>query len=222
MIKKILSLLFPIEYLTPKFIGTGVAGAIVGAGATEAIGGVLTGLTAAGAGGAATGVSREMYEQGRADLAPFREAGLGAIGRYQELLRDPSKVKETPGYQFRMEEGLEGVMRKGAAGGKLFSGETGKGLVEFGQQYATSEYDKALQREFSLAQMGATAASGQAQQAGTAGQTLANIQMQQGQQVGSAYGTIASGMGDVLGGKGYAEFLERPYGRASGMPGRTY
>ena len=207
MIKKILKFVFPLDYLTPKFITT-VGGALAVSGAASAVGGMAAAGEAGRAAGAATEAEERMFQQGRADLAPFREAGLSAIGRYQDLLKDPSKITETPGYQFRLQEGLEGIGAVKGMQGKLFSGETGKKLTEYGQQYATSELDRALSREYNLANIGASAAAGQATQAGYAGQTLADIQMQRGQQTASAYGQIGGGLGDVLGAKGYASFLE--------------
>jgi len=216
MIKKILSILFPYSFsssgntITKQagFITT-VAGALAVAGGAQAIGGIASAGAAERGADKATAAQREMFDIGRADLTPFREAGLSAIGRYQDLLRDPSKIRETPGYGFRLQEGLKGVAGVKGMQGKLFSGEAGKELTQYGQEYATSELDKALSREYNMVQVGANAAAGSATQAGYAGQSLANIEMQRGAAVGSAYGQIAQGLGGIGSAKGYAKFLEK-------------
>ncbi len=193
IIKKILKALFPYSWSGDGSGNTKQDG-FISLGAGLAIAGAAT----AAGGMAAAGAAEKGTRQARADLAPFKEAGLGALGRYEELLRDPSRVRETPGYQFRLQEGLEGVMGRGSAVSKLFSGETGKGLMEYGQQYATAEYDKSLQREFSLAQMGQASAAGQAQ----AAQTGAG-------QVASAYGQIGEGLGGMGSAYSFGKYLEK-------------
>lgn len=204
MIKKILKVLFPYSWSGD---GAGITkqDGFLSIGAGLAMGGVANIVT----GVMAAGESRRGAAEARASLDPFRTAGLDAIGRYQDLLRDPSSIRETPGYQFRLEEGLEGVMRKGSAVGKLFSGEAGKALTTFGQEYATAEYDKALQREQGLMGIGLQAAGG-----------MAGVTMQGSQGVQSAYGQMGQGLGTVGSAGAYGRYLDRsPSGSPAGILG---
>jgi len=58
----------------------------------------------------------------------------------QELL------EEDPGYQFRLDEGRKAMERSAAARGTLRSGATLKGLIDYGQNTASDEYQKAYNR----------------------------------------------------------------------------
>jgi hypothetical protein len=51
-----------------------------------------------------------------------------------------------PGYQWRMDQGRKALEASAAARGGLFSGATGKALVDYGQGLASQEYDKAYGR----------------------------------------------------------------------------
>lgn len=99
--------------------------------------------------------TRRQYDQTRADLAPFREAGYGALGQINTGLvnggdfnRDftIADFQKDPGYQFRMDEGRSAIEGSRAASGGLFSGATGKALQRYGQDYASNEYSNAYNR----------------------------------------------------------------------------
>ena len=86
------------------------------------------------------------YNQVRADEQPYMDFGRVGLTGYTGLLEDPSSITSNPGYQFRLDQGVQSLDRSAAAKGKLFSGAQGKAVTEYGQNYATSEYDKALER----------------------------------------------------------------------------
>jgi hypothetical protein len=65
----------------------------------------------------------------------------------EEFHYDPSKLRETPGYQFRLEEGLKALERSGAARGMVLSGAMLKGTERFAQDYASNENDKEYGRQ---------------------------------------------------------------------------
>lgn len=137
-------------------------------------------------------VSREMFDTSRADLSPYRDLGTNYMGRINEFMSRPKltgeTLRETPGYQFRMDEGLRALENSALARGGLNSGNTMKAIMQYGQDYATGEYDKALARddsEFakikSLLDMGYGAASGSANQALGFGNAMSNLYTQKGQ-----------------------------------------
>ena len=59
---------------------------------------------------------------------------------------DTFVFEEDPGYQFRLDEGLKAVRRGMNASGMRGSGATMKALTEYGQGFASNEYDRARQR----------------------------------------------------------------------------
>ena len=166
--------------------------------AVSAVSGVAQANAVNSAADKAASAEERMFEKGREDLRPFREAGTKALERYESLMADPSQIKSLPGYEFRRKEGQDMVEGSASARGKLFSGETGKALMKYGQDYASNELDKQLAREGQLINTGAQAAATGAQQAGYAGKTLAEIEMNRGKGVADAYGTIASGVEDAV------------------------
>jgi len=116
----------------------------------------------------ATEVQRQIYEQGRADLAPWREAGAESLGVLQRGMYSPMQwgqfnrqfetaapeyqtftlndFQTDPGYQFRMAEGQRGLERSAAARGGLLSGGALRSLERYRQGVASDEYGNALQR----------------------------------------------------------------------------
>lgn len=203
-----------------SFVAVAVGTAVAGVGSSliqaEAAGGAAA--TQSAAADRATELQREQFERQRADIEPWRRAGIGALGRMQdpELMREfrMEDYREDPGYQFRMQEGQRALERSAAARGGLQSGATLKALQRYGQQMGAQEFGAARarfretqadrwNRLASLAGVGQTATTqlGQAGQqfAGQTGQNImsaANVQaaaqMQQAQAAGQALTGLAS------------------------------
>jgi hypothetical protein len=68
--------------------------------------------------------------------------------------------QQSPGYEFRLQEGVDAIDASGAAAGNLFSGATLKRLNRFGQDFATADYTNHLNRLFNLSGSGQNAAAG--------------------------------------------------------------
>lgn len=117
---------------------------------------------------------RGVYDQGMQVAQPYNQAGQAGLTGYQNLLQDPSQITNDPGYQFRLNQGSEAIRRDMAAAGLRGSGNEAIALTEYGQNYATSELDKALSRYTPLvnagtAGLGATADLGRNFAYGTVG-----------------------------------------------------
>lgn len=93
---------------------------------------------------------REMYNQNRADQAPWREAGMRALTGMEdaEFQKDftANDFQADPGYQFRMQEGMKALQNSAAAKGSLNSGATMKALTKYGQDFASNEYTNVYNR----------------------------------------------------------------------------
>lgn len=85
-----------------------------------------------------------------------------------------SGFTKTPGYDFRLNQGMDALQSSAAARGRLFSGATMQAAAEFGQDYATSEYQPYLTRLEGLSSRGQNAAIGQGVIAGQGASNIGN------------------------------------------------
>lgn len=111
--------------------------------------------TQADAANAANKTENDQFQQNREDLAPWREAGMGALDQLKtgtqpggEFTKDftLADFNKDPGYQFRIDEGMRGLEGSAAARGNLLSGGALKGITKYGQDYASGEYQNAYNR----------------------------------------------------------------------------
>lgn len=95
---------------------------------------------------------------------------------YRDLIRDPSKIQQTAGYQFALDQGNQAINRSAAAKGMLNSGNVLAELAKYGQGMASQNY----QQQLGNVQQGA-------QMAGNQVNTLGNL-MQNAQNFGVTSG----------------------------------
>lgn len=121
----------------------------------------------------AADLSQKQYEQTRQDQMPWLEAGRDALGDLSDRIGkntqfddkwggriedayqggqltgglDPSKFQTDPSYQFRKQEGMDGIQSSAAAGGGLLSGAALKSLNSYNSNLASQEYGNAWQRD---------------------------------------------------------------------------
>jgi hypothetical protein len=97
---------------------------------------------------------RAMYEQSRADLAPYRETGYTAlkdIERMKPFLTSQFGPQEfaqylDPSMAFRQRLGTQATERLANVGGGAISGNTLRSLADYGQNLASTEYGNAFNR----------------------------------------------------------------------------
>jgi hypothetical protein len=135
----------------------------------------------------ATQAQYDMYNQTRADQAPWRGAGgqaVNALSQWYGLggvnqdgttgtAQTPdynAMLQNMPGYQFQMDQGNQAVQHNLAARGLLQSGAAGKALTQYGQGQAASYADKYVNGLQSLAGVGQSSV----QATGSAGANAAN------------------------------------------------
>jgi hypothetical protein len=148
----------------------------------------------------AIGEQRRQYDLNRGDQAPYREAGVGALGTLQqELGRMPTaeEVMAQPGYQFGLQQGQQALDRKRAAMGGRVSGAALKAASEYATNYAANGYNAEYQRrQDRLARLQTLAGLGQSatSNVGAAGQNSSN-----------AISGILSNQGDATAAAGMAQ-----------------
>lgn len=148
-----------------------------------------------------------LLAQQRADGAPYREAGYGALSQLvggttgnKDLTRafTMADYQADPGYQFRQQQGEQGINRAATASGARYSGATLKALSRFNSGLASQEYGAAEQRFTAnqgntfnrlsgLSGTGQTAVT----QAGQAGQNAYGTIANTGQNAANAAGSAA-------------------------------
>ena len=78
-------------------------------------------------------------------IDPLVNTALGGYGSLMETFGDQD-FEATPGYQFRLQEGMDTLQYSAAARGDLLTGATAEALTRYGQDYASGEYQAAYNR----------------------------------------------------------------------------
>lgn len=179
-------------------------------------------------------IQKDMFDQVRGDLNPYRTAGSDALAQLMGKMQPNGFFNQTysgqdiyddHSYQFRVNQGNNAIQGSAAAQGGLLSGATLKALQNYGQESASQEYQNAYNRFnadqtnqynrlSNLVGVGQNAAA----QTGNAGtqtaQAIANNTMQGANS--QAAGTIAAGnstansFGSLLGLAGTAAKFMNP------------
>lgn len=145
---------------------------------------------------------------------PFRRAGVNAL---PELIRASrytpfgmEQFQQDPGYGFRLKEGLRALESSAAQRGGLLSGNTMRGITQFGQELGSQEYLNAFNRYQaeraarlnplqSLVGMGQTSANTLTNAAGQQGQNLMQNAATMGNIRASGYMGTANALTNALG-----------------------
>lgn len=151
---------------------------------------------------AATAEQRRQYDQSREDMLPWLEAGQRSLGDLERLNSgDTSSFFKSPDYQFRYDQGLQGLSRMAAARGNFRGGATDRDIIDYNQGQATQAYSDFYNRKAGLAGVGQTqsqslASLGQnyATNVGNIAQNTGLLQQQYHQQRGDNYGQAAAGI----------------------------
>jgi len=145
---------------------------------------------------------------------PFRDVGVNALpelvaaSRYDPFTID--KFQASPGYGFRLKEGLRALEGSAAARGGLLSGNTLRGLTRYGQGLASDEYTNAfnqyqIERNArlnplqSLAGMGQTSTNTLTGAAGQLGSNLSDLAIGAGNARASGYAGMANAFSSGIG-----------------------
>lgn len=172
--------------------------ATLGSAVIGAVGSKAAADAASDAAASSAAVQREMYYQNREDLAPYREAGQYGLNALRGLLTDGSALKTSPGYQFRLNEGLRGVDRNAAAKGMLDSGSRLKAIERYGQDYASGEYNNLWNKYASLAGVGQSATSTGVANGQSAASGIGSSYLAGGQARASGYTGMANAANGAL------------------------
>jgi len=152
--------------------------------------------TQAAAADRAAQLQYQMFQENRADLAPWRAAGERSLadlerlqGTYEGAVLNPNQYQQSPGYGWLQQQGLDALRKGGAASGTPIT----RDAIQFGQGLALQDYTGYLGRLESLMNRYA----GTAQVGQTASNNLAALGQNYAGNVGNLYqnagNAIASG-----------------------------
>jgi hypothetical protein len=143
----------------------------------------------------ATGVQNIKDYTGQAvgQVSPYQKVGTEALDLYRDIVLggDMSKFFESPGYQFRLGEGLKALEGRGSAMGITQSGAQQKAIQDYAQGLASQEFGNVLGRIGALGGQGLQASQ-------LAGGYLSGA----GQNIGQMYGQLGRTQAGMMAGKG--------------------
>jgi hypothetical protein len=151
-------------------------------------------------------VQQQQYQQGLSALSPYSQAGQTGLQGQLAGLSDPNSfygyqfqqfdpnsvnVQQDPGYQFRLQQGLDSAMNSQAGRGLQNSGGALKELNNYAQGQASQEYNNAYGRQYQTWQGNQAGQLGMAQNRASGLAGLSNMGYNattQGNQLGQNYG----------------------------------
>lgn len=171
----------------------------------------------------ASATQKAMYEQTRADLAPFRAAGVTGTNALMsalpsltsEIKLDNATLQQLPGYQFTLAQGLKAAQNAAAARGLGTSGAALKGATGFATGLANQTGNDAYNRELAGREQRYNALMGTASLGANAAAQTGNYATQTGQNIGAntiqggnaqAAGLIGAGNALANGAQNYAGY----------------
>jgi hypothetical protein len=136
----------------------------------------------------------QALQQGRqvqpAQADPFSAYRPQYAAQLQSLMANPNSVTQTPGYQFNLAQGLQGLQAQQAAQGRLVSGGALLQGQQFGQNLAQQSYQDQLKTLMSLSGASQSPAAGAAAMQNTGFGNVGSTAL--------GYGAIAGGLGQVV------------------------
>lgn len=165
-------------------------------------------------------LQREIYDNQTKRFRPYNRAGRNALSAYEFELGLGDKPKgyqgfeATPGYDFRLQQGMDAVQGSAAASGGLFSGRSMKALNDYGQGMASQEYGNYLNRLGGMVDSGQGAAGLQATAGANFATGASNALASGGNARAAGYmGTanaVQGGIGNALSAYGYMQGVNAP------------
>lgn len=136
---------------------------------------------------------------------PYEEAGRSGLSLLQQYLTgDPAatqnRLEQSPGYQFRLNQGQNSIQNLLASKGGLKSGAAMKALEEYAQGTASQEFGNQVNYLQNLANMGQQSATAMGNAEMMAGTNMANASQQGILGQGMSMANRDAQMGNIIGG----------------------
>jgi len=151
------------------------------------------------AGREANALYRETRDLARADNAPLLGLRNSVLPKIQGLLQNPNSITQDPGYQFGLDQGSKALQNSATARGMTYSGQQGKALQRYGQDYAGTKLNDSFNRLTAAAGLGQVGANNNQQANQTYSQSVGNNLTDMGNVQGSAYIGSSNAWGNSIG-----------------------
>lgn len=204
-------------------------GAILGAGALGAGASIYGANEQATAAENAQNLQWQMFGRTQQNLQPYMNEGTQALPMLNNLLGlgsqgaagESAALAKTPGYQFALQQGLQGTQNGFAAQGLGSSGAAMKGAANYAEGLASTTYQQQVGNYMNLAGLGANAAAGVSQAGMSAGTNIGNAMMGAASAQAAGLSGAAGSLGNSLalagmmnGGGGGGMFTNQNLGQA--------
>lgn len=117
-------------------------------------------------------IARRGFEEADSYWKPQYDFGQERLSSFRNWISDPNAVTSDPSYKWRLNQGTEALENSAAARGGLLSGNTGRALVEYGQNAASQEYGAQFARWMEQLGLGQNATNARSTIARDKGKTL--------------------------------------------------
>ena len=183
--------------------------------------------TQAGAAQAGIAAQQDQFQKMQEILAPYVQAGQGAMSAQQALLglggqgaqqSAIQSIQSGPEMQAMQQQGENAILQNAAATGGLRGGNVQSALAQFRPQLLSQLINQRFSQLGSLAQLGQASAAGQAAGGMNLGSNIANLLQQQG--AAQAGGQLAQGNAWAQGINAIPNSATLGLGLYSGMGGR--
>ena len=142
--------------------------------------------------------NRYAFDTIRADNKPLVDMRNSVLPQIQGLLSNPGSVMNDPGNQFQFAQGQKALANGAASQGMTYSGQQGKRLQEYGQNFASTKLDDSLRRLQSVAGLGQVGSNSNNNATANYAANGSNNALNMGNARGSVYGNMANIGGNAL------------------------
>lgn len=174
--------------------GLNVANGLIGANSARRAGDAIN-----AAGAQSNALQREMFDYQKGLNEPLVGLRNSVLPQIQSLLQNPGSITSQPGYQFGLQEGTNALNTGAASRGMTYSGNQGKALQRYGQDYAGTKLDQSLNRLTNVAGLGQVGATNNQNASANYGTNVGNSLQQMGNVRGSSYMGQASAITGSIG-----------------------
>jgi hypothetical protein len=177
-------------------------------GAASALGNYFGAQTAANAARQAAALQQQRFNQAVSYEQPFMHSGQNALNLYNDAIgvNGPGaqqsyykNFQNDPGFQARVNYGLQQIQAQNAAQGMGLSGNTLAALQDYSQHALSQEYRTRLSDLFQGAQLGANAANALASASTASGSAQGNFNTAAGQYQSAGLAGLGSGLSGATG-----------------------
>lgn len=110
--------------------------------------------------------AQQARDQNVSAWTPYAEGGASAFGRATDMTTPGhqfSALEADPGYEWRLQQGVNAADAGASRAGSLNSGGQQKALLRYGQGYGSQEFGNVFDRNMRVADIGTRAVAGQQQ-----------------------------------------------------------